>query len=98
MKRSLLFNIMDRLRYGWGALELQRQTADDAFGRVDDEQLVVDRLIRRRLAEEVSHRDQHLPLGVAEIHERQRLPDLHVEARIERRRRRLRSGARKSVA
>ena len=53
------------------------------FGRVHDEQLVVHRLIGAVVAEEVAHRDQHLPFGAAEIHERQRLTHLHVEARIE---------------
>ena len=42
-------------------LELQRQTADDALGRADDEQLVVDRLIgaasrkKLRTATSISH-------------------------------------------
>src|SRR5262245_49702368 len=67
-------------------LELQRQSADDALRRADDHQLVVDGLIRRRLTEEVANRDEHLPLGAAEVHEGQRLVHLNIEARIERRR------------
>jgi hypothetical protein len=74
---------------GWGALELERQTTDDALGRMDYQELVVDRLIRDGIAEEIPYRDQHFPFGVAEIHERERLPDLHIESRIERWNRRL---------
>src|SRR5262245_40533214 len=72
---------------GWlrsaGELELERDTADDALGRTDDEQLVVDRLIARDLSEEITDGEEHFPLRRAEVHERQRLPDLHVESRVE---------------
>ena len=64
-------------------LEPHRQAAHDPLGRADDEQLVVDRLIGGRFAEEVANADQHLPLGGAEVHERQRLMDLNVESRIQ---------------
>ena len=74
---------MDRARTA--ALELQGQPADDALGRTDNEELVVDRLICRNLAEKVADGQEHLPLRGAEIHERKRLMDLHVESRIERR-------------
>src|SRR5665213_4047719 len=66
----------------WGLcrLEAQGQTANHAFGRTDDEQLVVNRLIARGVVEEVADRDQHFPLRRAEVEKRQRLPDLHVKA------------------
>src|SRR5574342_1172969 len=46
--------------------ELERQTADDALRRADDEQLVVYGLIRRGVVEEVADADQHLPFRGAE--------------------------------
>src|SRR4029079_7533846 len=66
-----------------GPLELERKTADDALGWTDDEELVVHRLVGSDVADEVPHRQQHLPLGSAEVHERERLAHLNVEARIE---------------
>src|SRR5438128_7564347 len=65
------------------ASELQRQAAHDALRGTHDEQFVEDRLVRRRVAEEISNADQHLPLRVAEVHERQRLAHLEVEPRVE---------------
>ena len=44
----------------------------------------MDRLVGGRLVEEVANREQHLPLGGGEVHERQRLTDLHIEAGVER--------------
>src|SRR5215212_9549131 len=73
------------IRYGLVELELESQSADDALGRVDDEQLVVHRLVRCGLSEEIPDADEHFPFGGAEIHERERLSHLHVEPRIERR-------------
>src|SRR5580658_1093733 len=64
-------------------LKPHRQSAHDALGRMDDEQLVVDRLTSGRIAEEVAHAEQHLPPGGAEVQERQRLVQLHVETGIE---------------
>src|SRR5581483_3724120 len=66
------------------ASEVQSQSADDALGGAHNQELVVHRLIRRRVAEEVADRDEHLPFRRAEIHERQRLPYLDVEACVER--------------
>src|SRR5688572_27772612 len=63
--------------------ELQRQTADDSLRRTDHEELVVQRLIGSGVAEEIPDADQHLPFRSAEIHERQGLPDLDVEAGVE---------------
>src|SRR5678815_380409 len=74
------YEIMDR----WD-LELQRESADHSLRRPDNEELVVDRLVGRNVPEEVADTDQHFPFRRAEVHERQRLPDLNVEARVERR-------------
>src|SRR5262249_54232983 len=82
-KRSDDFNIMDR---SGEELEPQCQAPDDALGRTNNEELVVDRLIGRGLTEEVADADEHLPLRAAEVEEGQRLMDLHVEARVDRRR------------
>src|SRR5262245_21449006 len=85
-KRSAYFNSMDRRsesRQTAEELELERQPTDDALWRPDNEELVVDRLVDRRLAEEIADGYQHFPLRAAEVHERQRLPHLDVEARIE---------------
>ena len=66
------------------SFRMQRHAADDPLWRADHEELVVDGLVGRRFAEEIPDSEEHLPLRVAEVHERQRLPDLHVEARVER--------------
>src|SRR5437660_5061506 len=66
-------------------LEAEREPAHDPLGRADDEQLIVERLVGRRIAEEIAHRDQHLPMRRTEVHERERLPHLHVEPAVERR-------------
>ena len=41
---------------------MHREAADDPFRGTNDEQLVVDRLIGGRIAEEIADREQHLPL------------------------------------
>src|SRR5213596_3610414 len=65
-----------------GGFETESQAAYDAFGRMHDEQLVVDRSITRQIVEEVSNRDEHLPFSRAEVEERQRLTHLDVEPSI----------------
>src|SRR5580765_5028976 len=71
-----------QVRY-WRALELDRDAADQALGRTGNEQFVVDGRFRERFAEEVANRNEHLPLGAHEIHEREALADLQVPAAIE---------------
>src|SRR5262245_4258382 len=74
-----------RLQY-YGSLDLepQREAADYSLGRANDEEFVVDRLVGRGIAEEVADADEHFPLRRAEVHKRQRLAHLHVEAAIKR--------------
>ena len=43
-------------------LEADEEAADDSFRRADDEQFVVDRRGIGRIAEEVAHADEDLPL------------------------------------
>src|SRR5437867_7678110 len=64
-------------------LEPQREPSNHSLGRVDDQQLVVHRRPDGALAEEVADRKQHLPPRAAKVHERQRLADLDVKARVE---------------
>src|ERR1051326_2857813 len=71
-----------RTRWADAVLETQRQTADDTLRRADDQQLVINRLVGGRAVEEGANRDEHLPLRVAEIEERQRLPHLHVKPAV----------------
>src|SRR6188472_3798953 len=61
-------------------LETYRHTAEHALRRMDHKQLVVHGRVGPVFLEEVAHRHEHLPLRVAEIQERQRLVDLHVES------------------
>src|SRR5689334_12146195 len=75
-------------------LEMQGDAADDALGWPNHQELVVERLIAGCVPEEIADREQHFPPGVAEIHERQRLPDLQVETAVESRPRRLSAEAR----
>ena len=67
-------------------LELNGESADDAFRRTDDEELVVGGGVGERVVEQVAHTDEHFPLRGAQVHERQRLVHLQVESRAERRR------------
>src|SRR4029079_17970618 len=58
-------------------LEPDEDAADDAFGRPDDEELVIHRARIAGIAEEVAQADEHFPSGRAgERHERQRLVHL----------------------
>ena len=63
--------------------EPSRQVIGIGLEAQRDEQLVVHRLLVDGLPEEVANREEHLPLGVREVHEGQRLADLHVEPRIQ---------------
>src|SRR4051812_20713873 len=66
--------------------ELDQHAANPPLGGADDEQLVVDRAHVVGVAEHVAEADEHFPTRrAAERHERQRLVDLDVEARVERR-------------
>src|SRR5689334_21259639 len=64
--------------------EVQRDAAHHAFGRTQDEELVVQGLLGYGIAEEVSNREEHLPFRAAEVHERQRLTNLDVEPAVDR--------------
>src|ERR1700730_9998173 len=66
----------------WEGLEPECQATDTPLGRPDDQQLVVDGRIDCPFVERVPNREQNLPPGGAEIHERQRMMDLDVKARI----------------
>ena len=66
-----------------GDSEVQGHAADNAFGGTDDEEFIEDGLVAGRVVKEVSHREQHLPARVAEVHERQRLMHLHVEPTVD---------------
>ena len=68
---------------------------DHALRRAKDEELVVDGRVRRKLAEHVADAEQHLPLRVGEIQERQGLRHLHVEPGAGSPAGRLRAGSRR---
>src|SRR5688572_3038796 len=63
-------------------LETYRHTAEHPLWRTNHEQLVVHGCLGPVFLEEIAHSHEHLPLSVAEIQERQRLIDLHVEPRV----------------
>ena len=63
-------------------LKPHQESADDALGRTDDEQFVVDRGRIVWIAKQVAHANQHFPFRAAEA-KRQRLIDLHVESSVE---------------
>src|SRR5438552_18979881 len=50
---------------------------------MDNEQLVVNRLVARAVVEEIADRHEHFPLRRAEVEERQRLPHLDVNAPVD---------------
>jgi len=63
--------------------EPEGQTTHDALGWADNEELVVNGRFIGDFAEQVPHADEHFPVGAGEVHERERLRHLHVEARAE---------------
>src|SRR6187431_460487 len=68
--------------------EFNGEAADETLRRTDDEELVVGGGVRERFVEEIADADEHFPLRGSEVHERQRLVDLQIEPRAERRRHR----------
>ena len=60
--------------------EPDSHASQHSLRRAHHHQFVIHRVLVERFLEEVAHRDQHLPLGVRKIQERQRLIYLNVEA------------------
>src|SRR4051794_233312 len=87
-KLPTIWNVDPKTRTVWeaagaaGSSEPDEEPADDALGRPDDEQFVVDRAGVGRIPEQVPHADQYFPAGAGEG-ERNRLVQLHVEPGVE---------------
>ena len=65
-----------------GRSEANLEPADDPLRRPDHEELVVNRAIVDRGTEQAAHTEQELPVALHAVHERQALPQLHVEAAV----------------